>query len=84
MTISPETRLAMLGLTEAELTPDLRAVVADWAARCDALTACAKARLDPYETPLTARVSPFGPLRPEGAAGFRLATGTRPADKGAA
>lgn len=71
MSLPSETRLAMLGLPDEALTPELRAVVADWSARCDRLSARAAA-FDPYDTPLTARVSPFGPVREEARAGFGL------------
>ncbi|WP_406871172.1 hypothetical protein ABEB22_16505 (plasmid) [Thioclava sp. 'Guangxiensis'] len=63
----------MLGLSKADLTPDLCQVVTDWSARCERLTRYANDQLDPYNTPFTARVSPFGPVRSEGTNGFTLA-----------
>lgn len=72
MPLSLDTRLALLGLPQDEVTPDLAAIVADWSRRAEALTAHAKAALDPFETPLLARVSPFGVVRPEAGAGFSL------------
>lgn len=77
MPLPLETRLAMIGLSHDEMTSDLRTVVSDWATRCEALTAYAKAHLDPYETPLSARVSPFGSVRPESGRGFTLEQDTR-------
>ena len=72
MSLPDETRLAMLGLSEADLTPGLCQVVTDWSERCERLTRYAKDHLDPYDTPFTARVSPFGPVRAEATEGFTL------------
>lgn len=62
MSLSPETRLALLGLPPEALTPDLKALVADWAARCDRIRAHAEG-LDPFTLPIPAILSPNGPPR---------------------
>jgi hypothetical protein len=63
MPLSPEHRLVLLGLPPEALTPELQALVADWAARCDRIRAHAKAELDPFILPIPATLSPIGAPR---------------------
>lgn len=73
MTLAPETRLALLSLPPEQITPELRAVVADWAARCDALAAHAKAALDPFTLPIPATLATLSQQPPT----FSLGTDTQ-------
>ncbi|MFE3837983.1 hypothetical protein [Pseudogemmobacter sonorensis] len=55
-----EQRLALLGLPPGAATPDLMALLSDWAARCERISAHAKAGLDPFTLAIPAVLSPIG------------------------